>query len=400
MTINAPAALLLLLYELVAEEQGVAGDTAPRHRPERHPQGVRGARELHLPAAALDADHDRPLRVLPRAAAAAGTRSRSPATTSARRARPRCRSSRSRSRNGIAYCAGGRATRASRRTSSASGSPSSSTRTTTSSRRWRSSARRGGSGRGSCATGSARRTRRRWRCASTRRRAARRSPRSSRRTTSCASPIQALSAVCGGAQSIHTNGFDEALALPTERSARIALRTQQILAARGGRRRTRPTRSAARYFIEALTDELEARALELIERIDELGGAVEAIEQGFVQREIEEAAYALQRQVEAGERVDRRRQPLRERRGGADRAAPPRPRGRAAPARADATRARRAQRRRGGERRSPRCGEAADGDGNLLPPMREAPARALHRRRDLQRAARRVRARTTRSLAP
>ncbi len=114
--------------------------------------------------------------------------------------------------------------------------------------------------------------------------------------------IQALSAVAGGAQSLHTNAFDEALALPTERSARIALRTQQILAAEGGATDTADPLGGA-YFIEALTDELEAEAWELIERIDELGGAVAAVEQGFVQREIEDAAFRWQAQVESGERV-------------------------------------------------------------------------------------------------
>jgi methylmalonyl-CoA mutase N-terminal domain/subunit len=114
--------------------------------------------------------------------------------------------------------------------------------------------------------------------------------------------VQALSAVCGGAQSIHTNGFDEALALPTERSARIALRTQQILAHEAGGTDTADPLGGA-FFIEALTDELEARAWELIERVDELGGAVEAIEQGFVQREIDDAAYRYTEAVESGDRV-------------------------------------------------------------------------------------------------
>jgi methylmalonyl-CoA mutase, N-terminal domain len=114
--------------------------------------------------------------------------------------------------------------------------------------------------------------------------------------------VQALSAVCGGAQSIHTNGFDEALALPTERSARIALRTQQLLAHEAGGTDTADPLGGA-YFIEALTDELEARASELIERIDELGGAVAAVEQGFVQDEIEHAAFRYQQEVESGERV-------------------------------------------------------------------------------------------------
>src|SRR6266545_2502127 len=114
--------------------------------------------------------------------------------------------------------------------------------------------------------------------------------------------VQALSAVCGGAQSIHTNGFDEALALPTERSAHIALRTQQLLAHEAGGTDTADPLGGA-YFIEALTDELEAKAWELIEHIDELGGAVAAVEQGFVQGEIEQAAFRYQQEIEAGEKV-------------------------------------------------------------------------------------------------
>jgi methylmalonyl-CoA mutase N-terminal domain/subunit len=114
--------------------------------------------------------------------------------------------------------------------------------------------------------------------------------------------IQALSAVCGGAQSLHTNSYDEALALPTERAARIALRTQQILAAEAGTTETADPLGGS-YYIEALTDELEARAWELIEHVDELGGAVAAVEQGFVQGEIETSAFAWQQAVEAGERV-------------------------------------------------------------------------------------------------
>jgi methylmalonyl-CoA mutase, N-terminal domain len=114
--------------------------------------------------------------------------------------------------------------------------------------------------------------------------------------------IQALSAVTGGAQSLHTNSFDEALALPTEHSARIALRTQQILAAEAGATDTADPLGGS-YFIESLTDEIERRAWELIERVDELGGAVAAVEAGFVQQEIEEAAFRYNREVEAGERV-------------------------------------------------------------------------------------------------
>src|SRR6187549_813187 len=114
--------------------------------------------------------------------------------------------------------------------------------------------------------------------------------------------LQGFAAVTGGTQSLHTNGFDEALALPTERSARIALRTQQIIAAEGGATDTADPLGGS-FFIEALTDELEERARELLERIDELGGAVAAVEQGFVQREIEEAAFRYNEEVESGERV-------------------------------------------------------------------------------------------------
>jgi methylmalonyl-CoA mutase N-terminal domain/subunit len=114
--------------------------------------------------------------------------------------------------------------------------------------------------------------------------------------------VQALSAVGGGAQSIHTNAYDEALALPTERSARIALRTQQILQHEAGGTDTADP-FAGSYFVESLTTELAERAHELIGRIDDLGGAVAAVEQGFQQREIEDAAYEFERQLEAGERV-------------------------------------------------------------------------------------------------
>jgi methylmalonyl-CoA mutase N-terminal domain/subunit len=114
--------------------------------------------------------------------------------------------------------------------------------------------------------------------------------------------LQAFAAVCGGTQSLHTNSFDEALALPTERSARIALRTQQVIAAEGGALDTADPLGGS-WFIESLTDELEAQASELIARVDELGGAVEAIERGFVQDEIEQSAFVWQQEVERTERV-------------------------------------------------------------------------------------------------
>jgi methylmalonyl-CoA mutase N-terminal domain/subunit len=114
--------------------------------------------------------------------------------------------------------------------------------------------------------------------------------------------IQALSAVLGGAQSLHTNGFDEALALPTERAATLALRTQQVLMHEAGTTDTADPLGGA-FALEALTDELQSRAEELIARIDDLGGAVAAIEQGFVQEQIEESAFRWQQEVDRGERV-------------------------------------------------------------------------------------------------
>ena len=113
--------------------------------------------------------------------------------------------------------------------------------------------------------------------------------------------LQCLAAVLGGAQSIHTNSMDEALALPSEDAVRIALRTQQILAEETGVANTVDPFGGS-YAIEAMTDELEKRALAYIKKIDELGGAVAAIEQGFVQREIESAAYDWQRSIEKGDR--------------------------------------------------------------------------------------------------
>jgi methylmalonyl-CoA mutase N-terminal domain/subunit len=114
--------------------------------------------------------------------------------------------------------------------------------------------------------------------------------------------IQALAAVLGGAQSLHTNARDEALSLPTEDSARLALRTQQIIACESGVASTAdPAGGSAR--IEQLTDSIERGAADYVEKIDALGGALRAIESGYVQQEIQASAYALQRAVERGDRV-------------------------------------------------------------------------------------------------
>jgi methylmalonyl-CoA mutase N-terminal domain/subunit len=114
--------------------------------------------------------------------------------------------------------------------------------------------------------------------------------------------LQSMAAVMGGTQSLHTNGYDEALSLPTERAARIALRTQQIIGYESGIVDT-PDPLAGSYFVETLTDEIERLALEYIAHIDELGGAVAAIEAGYQMSEIENAAYDYAKSIDNDERV-------------------------------------------------------------------------------------------------
>lgn len=114
--------------------------------------------------------------------------------------------------------------------------------------------------------------------------------------------LQALSAVLGGTQSLHTNGYDEALSLPTEEAARIALRTQQIIAHESGVPETVDPLGGS-YFVESLTDEIEAKAWEYIHKIDSLGGAVNAIEAGYMQNEIASASYDYQQSIEKKERI-------------------------------------------------------------------------------------------------
>ena len=114
--------------------------------------------------------------------------------------------------------------------------------------------------------------------------------------------IQALAAVCGGTQSLHTNGYDEALTLPTEVAASTALRTQQVIAYESGAADTIDPLGGS-WYVEQLTDEIEKRSLDYIATIDRLGGAVKAIESGFQQREIQHSAYTHQQAIESGERV-------------------------------------------------------------------------------------------------
>jgi methylmalonyl-CoA mutase N-terminal domain/subunit len=114
--------------------------------------------------------------------------------------------------------------------------------------------------------------------------------------------IEALAGVLGGTQSLHTNSYDEALALPTQDAVRIALRTQQVIAHETGVANTIDPLGGS-YFLEALTDAMEARAYEYFAKIDELGGMVEAVKRNYPQREIADAAFVLQQEIDAGERI-------------------------------------------------------------------------------------------------
>ena len=114
--------------------------------------------------------------------------------------------------------------------------------------------------------------------------------------------LQALAAVMGGTQSLHTNGFDEALSLPTENAARIALRTQQIIAYESGVVDTVDPMGGS-YFVEELTNQIEAEAWKYIEKIDAMGGAVSAIEEGYMQKEIADASYRYQTAIESNEKL-------------------------------------------------------------------------------------------------
>jgi methylmalonyl-CoA mutase N-terminal domain/subunit len=112
--------------------------------------------------------------------------------------------------------------------------------------------------------------------------------------------LQAFAAVCGGTQSLHTNGYDEALALPSERAAKIALRTQQVIGYESGAADTVDP-FAGSYYVEALTDEIESLAAELIEKVDQLGGAVQAI--AFMKSAIEESAWGYQERYRTGQDI-------------------------------------------------------------------------------------------------
>ena len=302
MTINSTAAILLLLYELVAEEQGVPASDDQRHDPERPAQGVHRPRHLRVPAAAVDADHHRHLRLLRRATSRSGTRSRSPATTSARPARRRCRRSPSRSPTRIAYVQaaidagldvdefapaavvlleraqqllrGGRqvprrpahvapdhdrALRRQERVEQAAALPHPDRRLDA-------------------------------------HRAAAREQRRARR-----------GAGAGRGAGRHAEPAHQRLrrgARPADRARPPASRCARSRSSATSRGVVdTPDPLAGSYFVESLTDEVERLAWEYIERIDEMGGAVAAIEAGYQMDEIEQAAYEYTKSIDDGERV-------------------------------------------------------------------------------------------------
>ncbi len=114
--------------------------------------------------------------------------------------------------------------------------------------------------------------------------------------------VEALAGVLGGTQSLHTNSYDEALALPTEEAVKVALRTQQVIAHETGAAATADPLGGS-YFVEALTDEMERRCYEYFAKIDALGGMVQAVKRNFPQREIADAAFEHQQAIDAGERI-------------------------------------------------------------------------------------------------
>ena len=300
MTINATAAILLLLYELVAEEQGVPGGQARRDHPERHPQGVRRPRHLHLPAPPVDAADHRHLRLLREnlpswnTISISGYHIREAGSTAVQEIAFTLA-------NGIAYV----------EAAIAAGLPVDEFAPRLSffwnahNNLFEEVAK-------------FRAARRMWARIMTERFGAKDDKSKLLRfhtqtggsTLTAQQPennivrvtLQGLAAVLGGTQSLHANGFDEALGLPTAQAATLALRTQQIIANESGVADTVDP-LAGSYFVESLTDAVEADAWAYLDKIDDMGGAVAAIEAGYMQDEIEQAAYEYAKEVDAGEKV-------------------------------------------------------------------------------------------------
>ena len=299
MTINSPAAVIWAMYLAVAEKQGADWKKISRHAAKRHPEGIYRAERIYLSARAFDAAGDRYIRVW------RATHSEIQPHFDQRLSYSRGRLD-GHSRTGVT-CATASSTWSG---ASAAGSmwmnlgrdsPSSSTPIAISSKKSPSIARRAASGQGHAralrleesadlgvavphADGGLSLT-------------AQQPYNNVVRTA-----IQALAAVLGGTQSLHTNSLDEAWALPTEFAATLALRTQQIIAHESGVTNTADPLGGS-YFVETLTNEVERGAWEYIEKIDTLGGMVAAIERSYPQREIAEASYQYQMAVDSREKI-------------------------------------------------------------------------------------------------
>ena len=370
MTINAPGSLLLLLYELVAEEQGVAAGAAVRHDPERHPQGVHRPRQLHLPGPAQHAADRRHVPLLHRAAAAlehdldlglphpGGRLDGRPGAGLHARQRHRLRRRR-RSDAGLEVDAFAR--RLSFFFNAHNDFFQEVAKFRAARMLW------------------AELMRDRFGAGDERSLMLRFHAQTGGSTLTAQQPennivrvaIQAFAAVCGGGQSLHTNGFDEALALPTERSATIALRTQQILATEAGWHDHR--RSAGRQLLHRGADRRAGRPGARADRRDRPDGRRRGGRRAGLGAGPDRAGRLRAPPPRAvGRGGDRRRQPLHRGQRRADRAAHDRPRGGAAAGRAHPGAARRAATPRRSSRRWPPWPSAAGGEDNLLPPMREA----------------------------
>jgi methylmalonyl-CoA mutase N-terminal domain/subunit len=299
MTINATAAILLALYVAVGKHQGVPRE-ARRDRPERYPQGIHRPRDVHLPAQALHAAHRRCLCLLQRQRAAVEhhLHFRLPHARGGLHAAQEIAFTLA---NGIAYVEA--AIGAGLDVDEFAGRLSfffachnnfleEVAKFRAARRLW------------------AHIMRDRFEAKNPRSQMLRFHTQTGGATLTAQQPennivrttVQALAAVLGGTQSLHTNSMDEALALPTEKAVQIALRTQQILAYESGVADVIDPLGGS-YFVEDLTNRLEAEAREYIETIDSMGGALAAIEKGFQQKEIQEAAYRYQMQVENKERI-------------------------------------------------------------------------------------------------
>ena len=301
MTINAPAAILLAFYVATAEEQGVPperlGGTiqtdilkeyiaqkewcfpiepamrlvedmiewCTEHMPRWHPISISG---YHIREAGSTAQQELAFTL----------------------------------KDGFTYVRGGDRARPGRRRLRPAALASSSTRTSTSSRRSPSTGPRAASGPGRCERPSAPSEQESWRMRFHTQTAGVSLTAQQPQNNIVRTAIEALAGVLGGTQSLHTNSYDEALALPTEEAVRIALRTQQVIAHETGVTNTIDPLGGS-YFVETLTDEMERAAYEYFARIDELGGMVEAIKQNFPQREIADASFRYQQEVDSKQRI-------------------------------------------------------------------------------------------------